>query len=427
MFHRVLFAWRVRVGCTAGLLILAAAAAAPAQSLNDGLDVLNKKKSETRDRTSKIFGGQLAMDPKAPEDLEAVDVAAKLVTYRYLLEVGNEKEPGKLDRIFRDLETDLKYIDRVKEKSPDLGKVYSHDVTIHALEVLNFASAKPVVRVNVARTLARLAVLGQGELADALVEALRTPRKQEDGRDGVRYWLLRGLHDLLILPPQKPPLFDEDKVAVALLEFLAEPPFVSKEAPAEEVEGYRMLRREAVRALAQTHKPKVNDKALPALVLAKFAGNDESIQPPPRLDERLEAALGLARMRPSKQVPDYQADYAAQQVLQFLSAFGSMANANKEEKAGFRRPRPWRIDAIRLTEALTALKAEVKDPYVAKAVDVGLRITAAVSAPGTTVKVQAADLAWITDPDHAAPNQELFKGVQGTAVKPAPVEVSAEK
>jgi hypothetical protein len=425
MFHRVLFAWRALAGCTAALLVLALAAAAPAQTLNDGMEGLEKKKREVRELIPRLFYGQEPLDPKSPQHLEAVDVAAKLVTYPYVLEAGSEKIPGNLDKIFRNFENDLKNIEKYKDKTPDLGKVYSNRVQAHAIEVLNFPSAKPVARVNAARTLARLAVLGQGELADALVEVLRTPRKQEDGRDGIRYWILRGLHDLLSLPPQSPPLFDEEKVALALMEFLNQPPLVAAGAPQEEIEGFRMLRREAVRALAQTHAPMLKDKSMPALKLAQFAANDTSIQPPPRTDERLEASLGLARMRASKQVSNYQADYAAQQIGQFLTFFGNAANSNREEKFGFRRPEPWKIDAVRLAEALTAMKAEVKDPYVAQVVDVGLRITAAVKDRAVAA---ASDLSWILDPEHAAPNKELFKGVPNTTVKPAaPAEAPAEK
>jgi hypothetical protein len=228
---------------------------------------------------------------------------------------------------------------------------------------------------------------------------------------------------MLSLPPQTPPLFDESKVTLALLDFLNEKPFVSPEAPQEEIEGYRMLRREAVSALAQTHQPKLNGKALPALVLARFAGNDASIQPPPRLDERLEAALGLARLRPGKAWPDYQPDYAAQQILQFLSTFGNLANANKEEKVGFRRPRPWKIDGNRLVETLTAMRQQIKDPYVDKALAVGLRIATAVR---DRTQCQPGDLSWIANPANAALNQELFKGNPDTTVKPAaPVEAPA--
>jgi hypothetical protein len=428
MFHRVLSARRLLTGCTAGLLILVLAATASAQSLEDGWDPLSKAEGKHRTEIKNFFDGSVPMNPAAKADVDVVDLAAKVVTWRYVLDAGNEKKPGALDAIYQELDNRIRSLakPKVKEASPDLGKVYSHYVMVHAVEVVNFPTAKPVARLNAARSLARLAELGQGELADALVEVLRKDLKQDQGRDGVRYWVLRGLHDLLALPPQMPPLFDESKVTLAILEFLDQPPFVSAGAPAEEIEGFRMLRREAVRALAQTHAPAlpgVTDMAKqPAMWLARFAGNDKSLQPPPRLDERLEASLGLAHMRASKQVPNYQADYAAQQIGLFLEAFGKAANSEKEEKVAFKRQRPWKVDAARLKDALTAMREEVKDPHVAKVVEVGLRVLEAVK---KREAAEAGDLSWFSNPDNAAPNQELFKGVANTKVEPAPAEAPA--
>src|SRR6185312_14029984 len=95
--------------------------------------------------------------------------------------------------------------------------------------------------------------------------------------------------------------------------------------------GFCLLRREAIRALAQIHMPAVSDKVRPALTLARFAGADGGIQPPPRIDERMEAALGLARMQ-AAQDKQYQIDYAAGQIGRCLGAFAQKANEEKDKK-----------------------------------------------------------------------------------------------
>jgi hypothetical protein len=406
-----------------GLLGLTLCGTTGAQSLNEGMEALNKKEREHHTLIKALFVGQAALDPKIPQHIEAVETAAKMITYRYALEVI-DKEPGKIDKVYRDFGTDLSYIQRYKPTTQELGKMYSNRVMTYALEVINLPSAKPIARVNAARTMARLPELGQAELADALVEALKLPLKQEQGRDGVRYWILRGMRDLLALPASGPnPVLSkeqEDKIALALLEFLDQKAPVSASAPAEELEGFRMLRREAVRALAQFRRPLINPKARPALVLARFAANDASIQPPPRFDERLEAALGLAALRPDKkEAANYQADCAMQQIGLFIAEFGHASDQNLEVKFVFERTRPWKIDAARLTEALTAMKAEVKDPYVAKSTDVALRV---VNLVGQRKLAGAGDLSWFTSPENAAPNQELFKGMADSTIKPAPAE-----
>jgi hypothetical protein len=427
MLHRVLSARRLLTGGTAGSLVLILAATATAQSLNEGMDVLNKKQYENRDLIKKLFAEGAPLNVNLPMEMEAVDVEAKMVTYPYVLEAGAEKTPGKFDKIFKVVEGDRRNIIKNRAAAPGLDKVFSTRVKEHALEILNLPTAKPVARVNAARTLARLTELGQGDLADTFVEVLHTPLKQEQGRDGVRYYILHGMLDLLSLPPQMPPLFSEDKVTLALLEFLDQPPLATgATATPEEIEGFRILRREAVRALAQTHAPAlpgVKDMTKqPAMWLARFAGNDQRIQPPPSLSERFEASLGLARMRPNKKMPNYQADYAAEQIGRFLEAFGNAANGSREEKIAFRRPRPWKIDAAKLMDVLGPMKAEIKDPHVAKVVDVGMRVLGAVLQKQTA---QANDLSWFST--NPAPNQMLFKDDPNTTVKLAEPEAPAEK
>jgi hypothetical protein len=408
------------------LLALLLCGTVRAQGLSDGMDALEKKYRENRTTIGALFAGEAAFDPKVPQHQEAVDVAAKYVTYRYAL-MPIDKEPGRLDKYYRDFESDLRNALRFKEKSPELAKAYGAQVLAHAQETLASpaTASKPILRINLTRVLARLAELGQPELPDVLVDLLDAKQN-----DGVRYWALRGLRDFLALPPQNPPVVDparEEKVVKALLTFLDRKPPQAGSAPADEIEGFRMLRREAVRALAQVRAPALKGGARPALVLARFAGNDERIQPPPRLDERLEAALGLARVRPGKDTPDYQVDYAAQVLGRFLADFGAAANANNEAKFYYEKLRPWRIDGARLTEALTDLKAEVKDKFVGDVAATGLRVAGALTRRNL---VEARDLTWFASPDHVATSKELFKGVPDSTVKPAaaePAEPTAEK
>src|SRR5204862_5746738 len=133
----------------------------------------------------------------------------------------------------------------------------------------------------------------------------------------------------------------QEKVAQAVLEFLnRRPGGLHANSPPEEVDGYRLLRREALRALAQTHAPALGEKYRPALSLVRFVGNDARVAPPPRLDERLEAAIGLARMRPAK---EYQPDYAAYEIGRFVVEFGSAANREiTTSTPAAQRKRPWK-------------------------------------------------------------------------------------
>jgi hypothetical protein len=416
MPDRVCSAGWHRAGWTV-LALLACVAPAHAQTLNDGLDALEKKFREHKTLIGALLKGEVPLDPAQAVHTEAVDTAAKYVVYPYVLDIL-EGSPGAIEAIFRKrLEADLSFIQRNRPRTDELAKEYGKRVRAHALEVANFASAKPIARVNAARTLARLAELAQPELADTLVELLNDSKQG----GGVHFYALRGLRDLLALPPQDDvPVVDKARVArvaESLVAFLNQkPPLDERIASREEIDGYRYLRREAIRALAQTRLPAVNNNVLPALVLARVAGNDQRLWPAPRLDERLEASIGLARMRPVKEGPTYQPDYAVWQIGLFLEAWGNAANQNRDTR-GQLRLRPWKVDAARLAEVLLPLKAEVKVPYVARGVDVANRVLNAVSKGDLAL---ASDLSWYGG--NPPPSKELFAGVADSTVVPGPPE-----
>jgi hypothetical protein len=182
-----------------------------------------------------------------------------------------------------------------------------------------------------------------------------------------------------------------------------------------QVEGYKVLRREAVKIVAQANVPVIGDKDRPALTLAKVAGNDESIQPSPRLDERIEASIGLARMSATAgKFPDYQPDYAALQIANTVLTFGLESAKPGNEKSAT-RSRPWKIDAARLGEAVDALKANVKSPYVQQLADQCLLILRPLEDGRDANANNLGD--WLST--NSCPVKTLFKSGADSAIKPA--------
>jgi hypothetical protein len=425
------FRGRLVLGLALSVAALAPWSAARAQSLSGGMNELEDAWRKHRSTAQQLLRGMTAAEPGDKSHVAALDMEARYLTYRvYLdhLEVREEKQTRPtLEKAFRDFDADLGYLEKGKPGTQAAADIFRDKVRLHAKEVIDFEKAKPVHKLFNARILAEIAKLGQGQLADTLVEVL----KDEKQNDGVRYYALRGLRNLLALvqPMQMPPIVTKDqetKCAEALIDFLEKKEGPTKGASREEIDGFRVLRREAVRALAQIHSPSLGEKARPALVLARFAGADERIQPEPRIDERVEAAIGLARMQ-STQDKQYQPDYAANQIGRSLGAFGQKFNDEKAKKEGGGDPsRPWKIDAYRFNEALNALKTDSgKDAYVAGVVDRGARILGAVMRGD---QPNADDLNWFTTPESDAPNKELFKGVTDSVVKPGkPAEAPAEK
>jgi len=411
------------------MFVLSPLNAARAQTLSDGMAALEAKHRKHRLLIRGLFNGEPKADPNDPQHIEAIDMAARLDTYSvYLdhLETRQEKKPTHtMERAFNDFEKNVESITKAKnrEQMQPLAVIYREKVRLHALEVIEYEKAKPIHKLYNARILAKVAELGEGKLSETLIKVL----KDDKQNDAIRYYILRGLRNLLaqVQPQQTPPLLtkeEEAKCAEAIIEFLERKPDLPKGVLQEEIDGFRVLRREGVRALAQIHTPALNDKVQPALVLARFTGEDERIQPPPRIDERLEAAMGLARMS-SAQDKTYQADYAANAIGTFLATFGAAANGDKEKAT--ERLRPWKIDAVHMREALAVLKANSeKNMYVDQVIAHGNSVLQAVI-KGDDAKPD--DLTWFINPENVAPSKELFKGMADSTIKPAKSAEATEK
>jgi len=219
----------------------------------------------------------------------------------------------------------------------------------------------------------------------------------------------------MALPAQMPPLLSrerEEKCMTVVVPLVERTQTFPRNAQAEEVEGFRFLRREAVRALSQTRYP-VLGQVRPALALLRIAAADPRVVPPPRLDERLEAVIGLAQMRPDLS-PDYQQDLAAFFIARFVREFAKLAN-DQQNTRGTDRTQPWKIDGARLGEALAAMKAGTKNPYASKVADQCIPLAAAIEKGATANPGDLSD--WLAN--NPPTSTQLFKGVPESTVQAA--------
>jgi hypothetical protein len=415
-----------------GILLLAVAAAtaivpelAQAQTLDDGWALLDNKSGRVRTRFQSLLKGTEKFDASDKGQVEVVDLIAKRHTYGIVVNHAMVKPPdtgvkGPIEKDILEFDGHIQTFIRDRASLQGMADVFCDKVRLHAKEVLDLDNqkARPIQKIHNARLLAKAAQFGQGAFADTLLAVL----KDSNQNDGVRYYILRGLATLLaqVQPGTTNPVLSKDelaKCATGIVEFLEQRKGPAKKAPREEIDGFCLLRREAVRALANIHTPSINDKVRPALVLARFAGNDERIQPPPRIDERVAASIGLARMM-SAQDKLYQPDYAAAQIAKCLGTFGQMVKNERANGKDFPTSRPWIIDATLLREALAALKTDSgKNKYVETMVDkAGQLLRDVVSAKD----IQANDLVWWTSAESDPPSRELFQGAADSTVKTAP-------
>jgi hypothetical protein len=443
MFSRPLLS---RIALPAVLVVAALwTAEIRAQRLEDGSLALQTKAKATRLLRADLGNGKAQAEAKDKTHQEAAEIAAKEVTYPLIWETQSALVPehGKLNRVFESFDRDILQMTRFKLQTATWQQMYFRQVIDRAREVI--LAGKPIAGVNAARMLSRiperirergvlqpekawvddvLPRLAEGNaehLAGVVLGLLETPK----AIDGVKYWLYQALASLVAIPPQSPPLLKketEEKIIHAGILAVDKKVIFPKRTDRSEVEGYKVLRREAIKIVAQARAPALGEKDRPALTLARVAGNDASIQPAPRLDERIEAVAGLARMGTTAgKASDFQPDYAALQIANTVLAFALEAAANVREPAVVRR-RPWKVDAARLGEAVEELKGSVKTPYVQTLADKCLLVLRTIENgdPG-----DANDLGdWLSK--NSVPVNSLFKSGPDSTIKPVAVDATAK-
>jgi hypothetical protein len=419
-------------------------AEARAQRLEDGERELTKKSKPLRSLINQLLKGEVIANPNDTDHKDAAQYAAKEIVYPLHWESSVTPPPGKMENQVTAFFSRLNQLSnpRVRVITGNFARMYSRNVIDCAQEVIQ--RGKPLAAINAARMLSRIperpVVRGAPQSEKDWTEEV-LPRLAEgnaehyatvligilEGKktnDAVKYWVLRGLKDLLALPAQTPALLKpdtHDKAIKAAMNLVEKKVHFTKAAPRGEVMGYCVLRREAVKVVAQARVAVLaGGQDRPALTLLRVVARDASIVPPPRLDERMEATIGLASVRTKDK--DYQPDYAAEYIARFVLDFCTAADENSEARK-LERQHPWKIHAARLIEALEPFKAEVKDGYVSKAVDACLPPLRDVEKGGKTSKENLAN--W---PDNNKPAaQTLFRGVPESAVKMGAVEKPEKK
>src|SRR5262249_39748301 len=153
---------------------------------------------------------------------------------------------------------------------------------------------------------------------------------------GAQYWAARGLHDLLAQPAPMGAASVLDPMrleaaARALSALVGDKVAFNPSVTLPEIDGYRTLRREAIKALGQVRVPAYGEQCRPALELLRLMAQQDTA-PDPRMDERVEAAIGLARLRPTQKPEDYAVDYAAYHIGLLVVDFASYYQVEYKQK-----------------------------------------------------------------------------------------------
>jgi hypothetical protein len=390
--------------------------ACPAPALGQG-DVYLKAPRYKKDKLVELLESEMP----EPGQLKILEDVARSYVYE-VTSPDTQSKPGEMDKAVKAAELTINEIFKRKKTTAVVRQEFGKQMQLALRQVLENDRQPVIAKLNAARILAPLlADSGQEELVPTALALLQNPNES----DAVKLYALRGLKAFLALGNAPMPVVFKDKklegqCIVALVQFIERKPAgVSDRTPTDELDGLRYVRREAIRALAEVRAPVLPDNkdAHAALTLLRVvrgyldAEGKTPLVPSPRIDEQVEAAIGLAKMR-SALAKDYQPDYAAYHIAYFVGQFGlryTNRKDNKEER------RPWLIYAARLTEALEAMGADSKDPYVQKAVPEALRVLIGIS---ETMKGDRGSdlLKWVrTNPRR---DGSLFKGAPDTAVPP---------
>lgn len=247
-----------------------------------------------------------------------------------------------------------------------------------------------MVRMNAARMLAVVGKSGHPEVAALALDILSNPKEF----DAVKFYALQALKNVFAAcdptNADKSTFTDADlekRAIKALIDFVQRPLNIPKDSPAEEIEAFHYVRREAIRALGNVRYSVIRkDKTIemaPAVVLLRYAVGAPALQPAPNLSERAEALIGYLQLAPDReQQMDFAGFYVGIAVRQIVADFNSrkeipaIAKDGDEKVEAIATPKQadyytWRLTATKLVEVLKTWKTnwQVNSPRPTPEVD----------------------------------------------------------
>lgn len=350
-----------------------------------------KKAAETNLRLfTDLSGGKAPFDVKNKAQVDAVNSIAR---YQVFSIAHPPSQVNKIDqgpdmmRRIKDAEDYMKGIlqpqsDKNRVNTQGLVEVYFSSLANNAATVAK--SDAPIARVNAIRVLSLVGValstrddqslkgIVEAPLmiktGDLLLDRL-TPILAKSGDDATKIWAIHAIKDALrsnqILREGRPAKsLNQAKEAEALKlvsQVITSPPsyITGSSKGGADVEGYKIMRREAIRALANSSSPILPGDFRPAQILGTCL-LETGLNPEPRIDEQVEAAAGLMRATPlDKNDTDYVPEYSIYWMGRFLQTF---SREYVEKKSN---PLPWKTQAARLSESIENFRLRFpKSKYV---------------------------------------------------------------
>jgi hypothetical protein len=317
---------------------------------------------------------EMLLGKRQPTDANQAVLKAAAEWHVYRLRVQTyQAQPNKLfQEVFRQFETKQAEVKNQAKLNAAFQQRWNKELISCFRDVLDRNPEAQVV-INAALMLVPWAANGKEEVGDYLAELVADPKRS----DAVKLHALRGLGEFFrAAPPDVGPLGDpgkkerDAKRIQAVIDFVKRKSPVSAEAPPEQVEAVRYVRREAVRALGQIQSPavevevKANKVMAPvaATLLTVLAGKAAGLDPPPSLPEQVDAAVALCRMKGAR-ITEYDQTlvlpFLAATLAEFATEYnGDYKNVILSDKQRGDRPgglHPWMAMSRRLRAGLQDL------------------------------------------------------------------------
>jgi hypothetical protein len=351
-------------------------------------DALERAFTENQGRRAKLLTGE---EQANKTDVKLAVAAANWYLYRWThqTEVSEPKRVSEIHKEFTRM-VDIATARKDTAKNQEFINMLGPALVASMKEVLMDRDIKTeqATVINAAMMLPTMARLKQDKVSDYLIELV----KDSKTHDVVRLYALKGLKEAMpitIQPGDDLDLNDnaqndkrkrDTELVEALTNYIERP---LNEMSAEEVDAVRYIRREAIISLAHAGAPAVlavkykkkdilQGAVAPTLLkvlatpFAARVSQPGDIKPPPSMQEKIEAALGLCTMKhPNMQ--EYNPSVAAYLIGRTIVDF--MDDYNKDYAnfgtVGLDRKIPqiaYRTEAKRLSDGLTEFDRNAKIP-----------------------------------------------------------------
>jgi hypothetical protein len=352
------------------------------------MDKLGSKWDEVKKRFFQLRDGE----ELAKADNAVVQGAARYYVYRLTVPTEQAKA-GAMLKILTEFEGVAKFLSSSKDaRTAKFRSLFTKELLGCIRQVLALdVQQNQMAVINAGLMLAPLARTGDEDVGDYLAGLVKGAKN-----DVVRLFAFKGLQEYFqaraAADPVRVPGVDalaDDAVRmkeVRRIEPIIE--FVTQTASPPDVDAYRFLRREAIRALAETRVPGIPllpkldgtmHAAVPHALLRVLTNGKDALTPPASLSEKYEAALGLCRTR-AKLLPRYKPELAIALVGQFLVDYCKVYTKDADHfgKATFIPLLPWRANAEQLKEAMKDFAANAPDGNAVKQVELMKANTASI-------------------------------------------------